>query len=76
MDSIFSYLTLIVPGYSQNYLTWEGGGAFIIPPKSFVSAIFLQTKQQKTFNRTLGTQDHASIESKISLGPSLNPTWT
>ena len=71
---MLSYLTLIVPGYSQNSLTW--GGAFILPPKSSVSAIFLQTKQQKTFNRTLGPQDHASVESTISLGPSLNPTWT
>ena len=48
--------------------------------KSAVSAIFLHTNQQKTFQRTLGTQDHTSIVSKTILGPSMDPTrplkWT
>ena len=43
-------------------------------------AIFLHTNQQKTFQGTLGTQDHASIVSKTILGPSMDPTrplkWT
>ena len=42
--------------------------------KSAISAIFLHTKQQKTFQGTLGTQDLTSKGSKTSLGPSMDPT--
>ena len=48
------FLTLIVPGYFQNNLSW-GGAQLSSPLKSAVSAILLHTKQQKTFKGTLGT---------------------
>ena len=65
--------------YFQNYLM-RGGAQSSSYQKSAVSAIFLHTKQQKTFQGTLGTQDHTSIVSKTILGPSMDPTrplkWT
>ena len=72
-------LTLINATYFQNYLT-RGGAQSSSHQKSAVSAIFLHTKQQKTFQGTLGTQDLTSIGSKTSHGPSMDPTvplkWT
>ena len=72
-------LTLINATYFQNYLT-RGGAQSSSNLKSAVSAIFLHTKQQKTFQGTLGTHDHTSIVSKTILGPSKDPTrplkWT
>ena len=67
--------------YFQNYLTrGEGGAHSSSYQKSAISAIFLHTYQQKTFQGTLGTQDHTSIVSKTILGPSMDPTrplkWT
>ena len=48
--------------------------------KLAVLAIFLHANQQKTFQGTLGTQDHTSIVSKTILGPSRDPSrplkWT
>ena len=48
--------------------------------KPAVSVLFLHSKQHKTFQGTLGTQDLTSIGSKTSLGPSMDPTgplsWT
>ena len=78
--SKFSYsLTLINATDFQNYLT-RGGAQSSSHQKSAVSAIFLHTKQQKTFQGTLGTQDHTSIGSRTSLGPLMDPTgplkWT
>ena len=59
---------------------WGGGTQSSSHQKSAVSAIFLHTKQQKTFQGTLGTQDHTSIGSRTSLGPLMDPTgplkWT
>ena len=64
-------LTLINPGYFHNNLSWGGAQSSSII-KSAVSAILTHTKQQKTFQGTLGTQDHTSIGSKTNLGPSMD----
>ena len=50
-----------------------GGAQSSSTLKSAVSSIFLHTKQQKTFQGTLGTQDLTSIGSRTSLGPLMNP---
>ena len=52
-----SCLTLIIPGYFQNNLSRRGAQSSSLL-KSAVSAIFSHTKQQKTFQGALGTQDH------------------
>ena len=73
------HLTLINATYFQNYLT-RGGAQSSSTQKPAVSVIFLHSKQQKTFQGILGTQDLTSIGSKTSLGPSMDPTgslnWT
>ena len=73
------YLTLINATYFQNYLR-RGGAQSSSHQKSAVSAIILHTKQQKTFQGTLRTQDHTSIGSRTSLGPLMDPIdplkWT
>ena len=57
-------LTLIIPGYFQNKLSQGGGGAQSSSLlKSAVLAILLHTKQQKTFQGTLGTQELTPIGS-------------
>ena len=75
----FRQLTLLNATYFQNYLT-RGGAQSSSNLKSAVLSIFLHTKQQKTFQGTLETQDHTSIVSKTILGPSMDPTrplkWT
>ena len=61
------------PGlFSKQFI--PGGAQSSSLLKSAVSAIFLHTKQQKTFQGTLGTQDHTSIGSRTSLGPLMDPT--
>ena len=42
--------------------------------ESAVKAIFSQSKQQKTYQGTIGTQEGTSIGSKSSLGTSKDPT--
>ena len=77
--NLYSFLTLINATYFQNYLT-RGGAQSSSHQKSAVSAIFLHTKQQKTLQGTLGTQDLTSMGSKTSHGPTMDPTgplnWT
>ena len=57
-----SLLKLINVTYFQNYLT-RGGAQSSSTRKPAVSVIFLHSKQQKTFQGTLGTQDLTSIGS-------------
>ena len=68
------------PGVFSKQFILGGRGQLSSLLKSAVSAIFLYTKQQKTFQGTLGTQDLTPIWSKTSLGPSMDPTgplkWT
>ena len=72
-------LTLLHATYFQNYLT-QGEAQSSSTLKSALLAILLHTNQQKTFQGTLGTQDHTSIVSQTILGPSMDPTrplkWT
>ena len=62
------------PAVILKSLILRGGGQLAHRRKSAVSAIFLHTKQQKTFQGTLGTQDLTSKGSKTSHGPSMDPT--
>ena len=45
-------------------------------PKITVMAIFLNSKQQKTYQGTLRTQESTPIGSQTSLGPSMDPAGT
>ena len=56
-------LTLLPATYFQNYLP-RGGAQSSSTLKSAVLAIFLHTNQQKTFQGTLGTQDHTAMLQK------------
>ena len=44
--------------------------------KSTIYAIFLHSKQQKPYQRSLRTQEPTPIGSETSLGPSMDPTGT
>ena len=87
LESIVLYFTnnLNKPDYYYYYYIRIlnpvcGGGQMAHRRKLAVWAMFLYSKQQKSYQGTLGTLELTPIGSRASLGPSMDPTgplsWT